>query len=527
VPNQNNPKKHKFTASEVRGIFLVLMGLITCGYYYSWWFTSANWSSWWLLPLFVMAVLYGTIQILGNWLVYLATHYRRAAYTPADPDLSVDTYVTAYNEPVDMIRRALKAARDMRGHHKTYLLDDGHNPALVQLARELGVGYLTRPDRKDAKAGNLNAALKQTNGDIVVIFDIDHAPRPEFLERTLGYFNDPEVGFVQVMLTFESEPEWVSKAAADTSLDFYNPTSVGTDGLNSTTLIGSNALIRRQALADIDGYQPGLAEDLATSINLHAAGWRSVYVHEPLAPGIAPPDPPAWFTQQLKWARGVFELLVTSYPRLFLQLKFGQRVAYGLRMTYYWIGVVFCLHLVTALTVILRQDGATIAAFEQYLWHLGPLAVMVLLIRMLALRRWRHRSINQKAMQWQPLALVLATWPIYTAAWLMALLRLPLGFRPTPKATSSGGLNPVWLLPQWSSVLLLAVGLVYQLSQNGLAAFPLTYGFVLALIGLQLPLLWYWLRGHLNAPASAKFPEMELAPSVVQLNKSQTSHMAQ
>lgn len=495
------PDKHQLTWSEVRGIILVVFGMTTLVYYYSWWVQTDHWFSIWLLPIFIMAILYGTTQIFGNWVVYLATHYRHVCYAPHDPNLTVDVYVTTCHEAHHLVEQAVVAARDMQGSHKTYLLDDGHDPALEALAHELGVGYLTRTDRHHAKAGNLNAALPQTEGEIIVIFDIDHAPSPEFLTRSLGYFNNPQVGFVQVMLTFASEDKWVARAAADTSLDFYNPTSVGADGLNSATLIGSNALIRRQALLDIGGYQPGLAEDLATSLHLHAAGWHSVYVQEPLAPGIAPPDPPAWFTQQLKWARGVFELLLTTYPKLFTKLSLGQRVAYGLRMTYYWIGFVFCLHLLAALGVLLRHDASALAAFEQYLWHLTPLAVMVLLIRQLALRRWRHRSLPYKSLQWQPLALVLATWPIYTAAWLMALFRLPLDFRPTPKASDAGRLNPLWLLPQWSSILLLSGSLLYRLWQHGLTGFPLTYAFVLALIGVQIPLLWHWLRGRFVSPA--------------------------
>ncbi len=97
------------------------------------------------------------------------------------------------------------------------------------------------------------------------------------------------MGFVQVMLTFnDNSNQWVAKAASHSSLDFYDPASVGADGLGSTTLVGSNALIRRAALESINGYQPGLAEDLATSLALHAEGWDSVYINKPLAPRTRP-----------------------------------------------------------------------------------------------------------------------------------------------------------------------------------------------------------------------------------------------
>ena len=161
----------------------------------------------------------------------------------------MDVFVTACGEEYALIERAVVAACTMRGNHKTWLLDDGHDPALARLAKQLEVGYLTRQDRQNAKAGNLNAALARTDGDIVVMFDIDHAPKLNFLERTLGYFRNPELGFIQVMLTFENDQDgWVAQAAGESIHDFYNPTSIGADGVKSATLIGTNALIRRKAM---------------------------------------------------------------------------------------------------------------------------------------------------------------------------------------------------------------------------------------------------------------------------------------
>jgi cellulose synthase (UDP-forming) len=217
---------------------------------------------------------------------------------------TVDVFVTACGEDPHLIERCLNAACHIDGEHRAWLLDDGADPRLAQMAERLGAGYLTRPDRKDAKAGNINAALVRTTGDVVVIFDIDHVPVPGFLEQTLLFFENPRVGFVQVMLTFSNAQEsWVARAAIESSRDFYSATSVGADGVRGATLVGSNALIRRKALESIGGYQPGLAEDLATSMALHAAKWGSVYLRRPLAPGLAPPDLAAWFTQQLKWSR--------------------------------------------------------------------------------------------------------------------------------------------------------------------------------------------------------------------------------
>ena len=479
----------KLSASELRGILLVIAGVFALGYYYSWWFQNGLPQSGWLIAGLIVALFYGVIQLLFSWTIYLATHHRSQRLPQSVEDLTIDVFVTACGEEYELIQRALTAACAMRGEHRTWLLDDGHDPALADLARRLGAGYLTRPDRKHAKAGNINAALARTDGDIIVIFDIDHAPVPSFLEATIGYFSDPGVGFIQVMLTFANgEDGWIAQAADESSHDFYNSISTGADALLSATLVGTNALIRRSALDSIGGYQPGLAEDLETSIALHAAGWQSLYVAEPLAPGYAPPDLMAWFTQQFKWARGVFETFITRYPFYFSALTVQQRLVYAVRMTYYWFGLVVCIHLFAALFVLFSNNPQVMAGFEGYLLHLLPVASMVLLIRLLALRRWRHASIHSN-LQWKPVILVFATWPIYTLAWLMALLRVPLRFRPTPK-TRGGTLHPAWLVTQISCTLLLISGLIYHFAMPQEHYCLLSLGFAFALIASHLLFFW-------------------------------------
>jgi cellulose synthase (UDP-forming) len=485
-------------ASERNGIrllrVLVVIGILALLNYLSWWWLESRIFSPLLLVALVLATIYNFAQLVGNWLLYLAAR-RRSGPPPLTRPLSVDVFVTAFKEPPALVERALAAACSMRGEHRTWLLDDGHDPRLAALAQRLGAGYLTRVGRDNAKAGNLNAALARTSGEVVVIFDIDHAPEPDFLERSLGYFVDPMVGFVQVMLTFCNETEsWVARAAGESTLDYYNPTSVGTDGIGSATLVGSNALIRRTALESIGGYQPGLAEDLATSIALHAAGWSSVYVAEPLAPGLAPPDLPAWFTQQLKWARGVFELLLTAYPRYFKRLTWGQRLSYAVRMTYYWIGPVVAIHLVFVIAVLFDGDQVAYVGWTNYLERMLPYAAIGLLIRQVALQTWRHPSTPTRLL-WRPVSLVYATWPVYTLAWLMAILRVPLAFRPTPKS-QSGGLNPAWLFPQAASLVLLVAGTLYSLASAEhrvsvvLLSIAVLQGFPLAV------LLWQALLPH-------------------------------
>lgn len=496
-------RRNKVNWSELRGIVLVILGVITLLYYFSWWFEDNRLLSPILILWFIAAIIFSTFQIMGMWAIYLAAHHRPQRYLGPASNLTVDVFIPACGEEYELVERALKGACQMRGEHRTWLLDDGDDPRLKEIATKLGAGYLTRKGRQDAKAGNINAALARTDGDIVVIFDIDHVACPEFLERTLPLFVDPKVGFVQTMLTFENwQDGWIAQAAAETTLDFFNPATIGADGLGSATLIGSNALIRRKALNSIERYQVGLAEDLATSITLHAEGWRSIYVPEPLAPGIAPPSLAAWFTQQLKWARGVFELLFTAYPRLFLRLTLGQRISYAVRMTYYWIGLTMTLHILLAILVLWDGNLFTIQTYTDYLQHLLPVVVMTIIIRQLALRRWRPPSIYPTKFLFQVRAFVLVavTWPAYTLAWILAVLRIPVRFRPTPKVAGDL-LHPVWILPHLIVIMLIGMGLVRFITiVEDPQAYWLPLAFLTVLLATQIFLPTWWLVEFVRKP---------------------------
>lgn len=482
-------------------VVLALCGLVATFWFFSWWLVDDRWRSPFLLLVFAAASLYIVLQMISTWIVNLIAQQPPQPPAP-QPDLSVDIFVTAFHESTALVQEALSAALAVRSPKKqVWLLDDGGDVALLELADRLGSGYLTRSEHKNAKAGNINAALAKTTGDVIAIFDVDHTPQPDFLEKSLGHFNDPSVGFVQVMLSFRNfEESWVAHAASESSLEFYNPTYMGADRLGAASLMGSNALIRRTALHSISGYQPGLAEDLATSIALQAAGWRSAYVAEPLAPGLSPSSLAAWSVQQLKWARGVFELLLTALPHALPRLTWGQRIAYFVRMTKYWIGPAVFFHLTATILVLIWGDFATREAFHSYLLHLAPLLVMDVVIRSYALRQYKHVDLPSSSL-FGAVVLVYASWPIYMLAWTLAVLRLPLRFRPTPKDRSQQ-LDLVWVMPQLVALVLLLVGAAVTVIVYG-HRLSLLLAIAIAQAALQFLLLLKWVQE--DRPAASRW----------------------
>src|SRR5580704_11325976 len=81
----------------------------------------------------------------------------------------VDVLIPTYNEPLDVVRYTALGALNMdwpADKMHVYILDDGRRKDFEEFASEAGIGYRTRPDNRNAKAGNINAALETTNSPL-------------------------------------------------------------------------------------------------------------------------------------------------------------------------------------------------------------------------------------------------------------------------------------------------------------------------------------------------------------------------
>jgi cellulose synthase (UDP-forming) len=247
---------------------------------------------------------------------------RPAAVRPAvTPGRKVDVYVCTYDEPAEVVMATLAGCRALTYPHTTYLLDDGRRPEMRELAELAGAEYMTRPDNSHAKAGNLNAALPRTGGDLVFVLDADHVPMPDALDALVGYFDDERMALVQTPHDFfnhDSVQHYVV-GRHEQSL-FYRVVCPGKDRHGAAYWCGSAALINRNALLEIGGVATEtIAEDFHTTIRLMRHGWRSRYHDEVLVQGLAPHDLDGYLLQRDRWARG--NLAVFRLPESPLRAK--------------------------------------------------------------------------------------------------------------------------------------------------------------------------------------------------------------
>ncbi|HEX2121673.1 MAG TPA: glycosyltransferase, partial [Thermoanaerobaculia bacterium] len=396
------------------------------------WFAAGHVNHLALFVLLSFATWFGVFRIMVGW--YNVFHIDQPdPVTPRD-GLRVAIFTTsAPGEPYEMFVRTLAAARAVAYPHTTYLLDDTRDPRMRALAEEMGAVHLELLDVPGAKAGKINAALQQTSEEFILVLDPDHVPFPQFLDRVLGYFEDGEVGFVQVAQAYGNAREsFVARAAAEQTYAFYGPIMQGMNGTGTSVAIGANCTFRRTALESIGGHGIGLAEDLVTSIRLHARGWKSVYVPEVLSRGLVPSDLDSYLKQQLKWSRGVYEVLFREYPRAFRRLTAYQKISYFMIGSYYLVGVTSLIFLSVPLIYLLFGRQPAVFLLSEYIQHALPVGVFGAAVYFFS-QRWLCDPRRERGLHWRGTLLKIGSWSIYLKGLMLAILGIAVPYIPTAK----------------------------------------------------------------------------------------------
>lgn len=312
------------------------------------------------------AEIYGYVILLLS--VFLCTDVidRKPAIAPLPADRlpSVDVFIPTYNEDEDLLEITIRAARAMDyppSRLSVHVLDDGGtdqkcndaNPekraaalarrkALQALCAQTGATYRTRAQNTHAKAGNINAALPDTDGDLILILDADHVPSREFLRRTVGYFvDDPKLFLVQTPHFFlnpdpvERNLGTFERMPGENEM-FYSVIQRGLDALNGSFFCGSAAVLRRKCLEEVGGVLgDSITEDAETALELHSRGYRSAYVPRPMVAGLAPETFAGFIDQRMRWAQGMTQIMLLKNPLLKRGLTLPQRLCY-LNSCFYW-----------------------------------------------------------------------------------------------------------------------------------------------------------------------------------------------
>ncbi|HVD19822.1 MAG TPA: glycosyltransferase family 2 protein [Propionibacteriaceae bacterium] len=325
-------------------------------------------------------------------------------------EISVDVFITVYGEERSKIRATAAAAMAIKGKHRTWILDDGRSDDVQALAEELGCHYVRRLSSNGAKAGNINHALSITRGEFFCVFDADFVPKPEFLVETVPFFVNSNVAFVQTPQTYGNLINMVSRGAGYMQAVFYKFIQPGRNHFNAAFCVGTNVIFRRAAINDIGGiYTDSKSEDVWTSLMLHERGWKTIYIPKTLAVGDAPETIEAYTKQQLRWATGGFEIMLTHNPLSpRRKLTTDQRIMYLVTATHYLTGIApALLLLVPPLEIFfdLRPVNLSIDVTTWLTFYAGFYLMQILLA-----------FYTLGSFRWEVLMLAAVSFPIYAQA---------------------------------------------------------------------------------------------------------------
>lgn len=503
---------------------------------------TPGWNAVWSLLCFaveVLAIWDGALLFFN----FLRTSDRRAeadageaaaVRRPPEELPKVDVLIPTYDEPLSILEKTIVGARSLEWPSLAiYVLDDGRRPWLRDYCLEKGVGYVTRPDNAGAKAGNINHALKHTDGEFVAIFDADFVPQRRFLMRVMGLFDDPRVGIVQTPHAFYNHDPMqtnlgMRKSLPDDQRFFFEAIMPSRDGWDSAFCCGSNSVTRRTALNLAGGELPvgSITEDMLLTLVMLRQGFITRYLNERLAYGLAPETVSAFFVQRQRWARGAIQILFLRAGPLGPGLRLAHRLLF---MPTHWLtGSLMTLVCLLVPMVFLLTGVAPMqhTSLESALFYLAPM----LIATFGGLMAFAPRTYHPLAAQ------VLGTFQSFKLLpTILATLIKPHGhaFKVTPKgANAAGGYEKAIFLACLALIGLTMAGMMINLVPewrrvDDVALVPLVAMwctlnlvvlFLVSLLSLQMPVARQEERFSLDEPIVLRHPARGALATLVTLD---------
>jgi len=174
-------------------------------------------------------------------------------------------------------------------------------------AKGFDIELIHRVDRSGYKAGALKAAMPKVRGEFIAIFDADFLPNPDFLKRTLPYFDDDKTGIVQTRWEHINEDYSLLTRLQAMQLNVHF--TVEQNGRYAGDCLlqfnGTAGVWRKTTIEDAGGWEADtLTEDLDLSYRAQLKGWEVVFLEKVGAPAELPAEMNGLKSQQFRWMKG-------------------------------------------------------------------------------------------------------------------------------------------------------------------------------------------------------------------------------
>ncbi len=252
----------------------------------------------------------------------------------------VTVQLPIYNERyvVERLIDRIAAFDYPRDRFEIHVLDDSTDDTREIVARKVAeyrtrgfqIEQIFRPGRQGFKAGALRDATPRARGEFIAIFDADFLPEPDFLRRTVPYFQDERVGVVQTR--WEHLNENYSLITRLQALQLNVHFTVEQAGRMAGNLLlqfnGTAGIWRKATIEEAGGWQADtLTEDLDLSIRAQLKGWKIHYLEAVGSPAELPAEMNSFKSQQFRWMKGGAETAKKMLPTVWRsQLRLGQKI---------------------------------------------------------------------------------------------------------------------------------------------------------------------------------------------------------
>ncbi len=422
---------------------------------------------WWLEPehrveLFgfvLTSAVIGFNLMLPIWLFFTAFNARRPR---ADLEFGIGrvamVVTKAPAEPWPLVRTTLEAMLDQDHRHPydVWLADENPSDETLIWCSNKGIRVSSRynipsyhrpdwPRRTKSKEGNLAFFYDHwgyRDYDIVCQFDADHVPRSDYLRTVLRGFANPNVGYVAApsVCSTGSEGSWTSRGRLHKEAPLHGLLQAGHNAGFAPTCVGSHYAVRTQALRDIGGVGPELAEDFSTSFLLAAHGWEGVFDIDVAAEGDGPMTFVDGMTQELQWARSLTTVFLRFSSGHWPNLQPTERFRFGFVQLWYplFVGQLFIGSLLSPIAALTGRPWMSVTIVEFFSRIAVPTFVVVAFSIWIRRQTWL-RPQRAPVLSWESSLFNVTRWPWNALGIVQGVLGAVRGktynFRVTPKGS--------------------------------------------------------------------------------------------
>ena len=441
--------------------------------------------AWWLEPernigmasFVLLSALLAWTTLLPLYFVILFYYaVRPAGPLRIPPDARVAMVVTkAPSEPFGVVAETLECMLSQDHPHDTWLADEDPSPETIAWCQQRGVRISTRKGRKDyhrltwprrtrCKEGNLAFFYDHygyQNYEFVCQLDADHAPSPGYLREMLRPFADPKVGYVSApsICDKNAATSWAARGRLYAEAPLHGALQCGYAANGAPLCIGSHYAVRTEALREIGGLGPELAEDHSTTMMFNAAGWRGAHAVDAIAHGDGPNTFADLATQEFQWSRSLVTILLNYTPLYFRKLPLRLKFQFLFAQFWYPISALtMAVGFVLPIVALIFRIVFVNVAYPAFLLHFYPVTLVLIALAY----QWRscgvYRPHDAKVFSWEAILFVFARWPwmllgsaIAVRDWLTGRF---VDFRVTPKGAASVGALPLRAVAPYAALSL-------------------------------------------------------------------------